>query len=82
MESTREISFNEVTNEAYVDELRRDENVFLPGISIQAGTFPHTTDLYDEFGTSRIVDTPLAETGMIGCALGAAQGIIDSSVHL
>lgn len=73
MNNTREISLSEAIKEAYVEELRRDEKVFMLGVSIQAGTFPHTTGLCDEFGKARIVDTPLAETGIVGCAMGAAQ---------
>jgi len=73
MLNTREISIGEAIKEAYVEEMRRDEKVFLLGISIQAGTFPHTTGIAEEFGTARVVDTPLAETGMVGCAFGSAQ---------
>ena len=73
MKNTREISLSEAIKEAYIEELRRDESVYLLGISIQAGTFPHTTGLIEEFGPGRIVDTPLAETGMVGCAMGSAQ---------
>ena len=60
MKNTREISLSEAIKEAYIEELRRDESVYLLGISIQAGTFPHTTGLIEEFGPGRIVDTPLA----------------------
>ena len=73
MSNERELSFCEAIREAYVEEMRRDERVFMLGISIQAGTFPHTKNLTEEFGTDRILDTPLAETGMVGCAMGAAQ---------
>jgi len=73
MSEQREITLCEAMREAYVEEMRRDERVFMLGISIQAGTFPHTKNLCEEFGVRRIVDTPLAETGMVGCAMGAAQ---------
>jgi len=73
MNNEREITLCEAIREAYIEEMRRDEAIFMLGISIQAGTFPHTKDLCDEFGVERIVDTPLAETGMVGCAMGAAQ---------
>lgn len=73
MNNEREITLCEAIREAYVEEMRRDENVFLLGISIQAGTFPHTKNLCEEFGVNRIVDTPLAEPAMLGCAMGAAQ---------
>ncbi len=73
MSYEREITLSEAIREAYVEEMRRDERVFMLGISIQAGTYPQTKNLVDEFGERRIVDTPLAETGMAGCAMGAAQ---------
>lgn len=71
--SSREIGLCEAIREAYVEEMRRDERVFMLGVSIRAGTFPHTKGLCDEFGTARVVDTPLAEPGIWGCAFGAAQ---------
>jgi pyruvate dehydrogenase E1 component beta subunit len=73
MSYEREITLSAAIREAYVEEMRRDERVFMLGISIQAGTYPQTKNLVDEFGVRRIVDTPLAETGMVGCAMGAAQ---------
>ncbi|MFA7282277.1 MAG: transketolase C-terminal domain-containing protein [Sterolibacterium sp.] len=73
MSNEREITLCEAIREAYVEEMRRDERIFMLGISIQAGTFPHTKNLTDEFGVGRILDTPLAETGIVGCAMGAAQ---------
>jgi len=73
MSDTREISLSLAIREAYVEEMRRDGSVYLLGISIKAGTFPHTTGLCEEFGETRVVDTPLAEPGMIGCAMGSAQ---------
>ena len=40
----RELTLSEAIREAYVEEMRRDERVFLIGTSIQAPTFPHTKD--------------------------------------
>jgi pyruvate/2-oxoglutarate/acetoin dehydrogenase E1 component len=68
----REIALSEAIREAYVEEMRRDPRVFLLGTSIQAPTFPHTKGLCAEFGESRILDTPIAETAMTGAAMGAA----------
>ncbi len=76
MTELRELTLLEAIKEAYREEMQRDDNVYLLGISIQAGTFPHTTGLCEEFGVSRVVDAPLAESGMIGCAFGSAlQGM-------
>ena len=50
MTELRELSLLEAIKEAYREEMQRDDNVYLLGISIQAGTFPHTTGLCEEFG--------------------------------
>src|SRR5271166_6495717 len=72
MKPDRELTLSEAIREAYVEEMRRDERVFLIGTSIQAPTFPHTKGLADEFGEGRVLDTPISEPGMTGCAMGAA----------
>ncbi len=59
--ANREVGLCEAIREAYVEEMRRDQKVFLLGESIQAGTFPHTKGLCQEFGETRVLDTPLAE---------------------
>ena len=73
MKNEREISLTEAVREGIAEEMRRDERVYMLGISIQAGTFPHTKGLCEEFGSKRVVDTPLAEPGIVGCAMGSAQ---------
>ncbi len=72
MSEAREITLCEAIREAYIEEMRRDRDVFMLGTSIRAGTFPHTLGLCDEFGPDRIIDTPLAEGGFGGAAFGAA----------
>lgn len=72
MGNSRELTLCEAIREAYVEEMRRDENVFMLGISIKAGTFPHTKGLCEEFGPDRIIDTPLSEPAIAGCGFGAA----------
>ena len=69
----KELTLVEAINEAYAEEMRRDETVILVGQDIRGGIFPHTMGLVQEFGEDRIVDTPLAESGMYGMAFGAAQ---------
>lgn len=59
--------------EAIAEEMRRDEQVIMIGQDIRGGIFPHSKGLVEEFGPDRIVDTPIAETGMFGTAFGAAQ---------
>ncbi|HEX2878753.1 MAG TPA: alpha-ketoacid dehydrogenase subunit beta [Polyangiaceae bacterium] len=55
-------------------ELRRDERVVLLGEDIGrvGGVFRVTQGLFDEFGDTRVIDTPLSEGGIVGCALGMA----------
>ena len=55
--------------------MRRDETIFLLGEDVaEAGTpFKILSGLVEEFGTDRIVDTPIAEPGFMGIAVGAAM---------
>jgi pyruvate/2-oxoglutarate/acetoin dehydrogenase E1 component len=69
----RTITLIEAIREAYQEEMRADESVFLVGQDIRGAIFPHTKGLVEEFGPDRIVDTPIAESGMYGVAFGAAQ---------
>jgi pyruvate/2-oxoglutarate/acetoin dehydrogenase E1 component len=71
----RKISFGEALREALQEEMRRDENVFLLGedIGLQGGDFGVTKGLQAEFGESRVRDTPISETAIIGLSLGAAS---------
>ncbi|GLV59090.1 pyruvate dehydrogenase subunit beta [Dictyobacter sp. S3.2.2.5] len=70
-----EISFRQALNETLRDELKRDENVFLMGeeIGVFEGSYKITAGLLKEFGPRRVVDTPIAENGFIGMAVGAAM---------
>ena len=73
MNNAREITISEAIREAIVEEMERDERVYMLGISIQAGTFPHTKGLCEQFGAQRVVDAPLSEPGIAGCAMGSAM---------
>ncbi len=70
----REIRYYEALIEAMAEEMRRDEDVFLMGedIGLFGGTFRATEGLMAEFGSRRVRDTPIAEAGIVGLALGAA----------
>jgi len=72
MNDAREIRFYEAIREALSEEMQRDERVFLLGESIRGGTWPYTKGLAARFGDERVLDTPIAEAGIVGCALGAA----------
>lgn len=71
----REITLSQAVNEALAEEMRRDETVFIIGEDVaEAGTpFKILSGLVEEFGTSRVVDTPISEPGFMGLAVGAAM---------
>ncbi len=72
---TREISLAKAVNEALAEEMRRDETVFILGEDVaEAGTpFKVLSGLAEEFGTKRVIDTPISEPGFVGIAVGAAM---------
>lgn len=59
--------------EALREEMRRDERVFLMGEDLRQAVFGVTTPLFDEFGPERVRNTPISESAIVGCALGAAM---------
>tara|TARA_R110002049_G_scaffold212993_1_gene384280 strand:- start:97 stop:1110 length:1014 start_codon:yes stop_codon:yes gene_type:complete len=71
----REITLSKAVNEALAEEMRRDETVFIIGEDVaEAGTpFKVLSGLVEEFGTARVIDTPIAEPGFMGLAVGAAM---------
>lgn len=71
----REITLSKAVNEAIAEEMRRDPSVFVIGEDVaEAGTpFKVLSGLVEEFGTDRIIDTPIAEPGFMGIAVGAAM---------
>src|SRR5204863_5558136 len=75
MPETRELTMAEAVREAIAEEMRRDPRVFICGEDIaEAGTvFKVLTGLVDEFGTERVLDTPISEPGFTGVAVGAAM---------
>ncbi|MBT5874351.1 MAG: alpha-ketoacid dehydrogenase subunit beta, partial [Candidatus Latescibacteria bacterium] len=69
-----EITYLEAISSGLRDEMRRDDTVFCLGEDIgkYGGAFKITDGFLDEFGEDRVIDTPLAESAIIGAALGAA----------
>jgi 2-oxoisovalerate dehydrogenase E1 component beta subunit len=61
-------------NEALRQEMRRDDRVVVLGEDVGkvGGVFRVTQQLFAEFGEDRVIDTPLSEGGIIGCAIGMA----------
>lgn len=72
--TTREISYADAIYEALHQAMTADERVFLLGedIGIYGGAFQVTRDLFHLFGPDRVIDTPIAELGAAGIAVGAA----------
>ncbi len=64
----------EAVREGIREEMQRDSKVFVLGEDVgkRGGVFLATQALIDEFGESRVMDTPLAEASIMGIALGAA----------
>ena len=70
-----EMRLIEAVRQGLREELAADSSVFLIGQDIGAngGVFRVTDGLLDEFGPERVIDSPLAESGMVGVAIGAAM---------
>src|SRR5687767_8742878 len=64
----------QAVNDALRVEMKRDANVVVLGEDVGkfGGVFRATAGLYEEFGPQRVIDTPLAEGGIIGAAIGMA----------
>jgi len=72
----REITYREALREALIEEMKRDEKVFLLGEDIAdpfGGTYNVTMGLTDMFGTKRVRNTPISEVAIVGAALGASM---------
>jgi pyruvate/2-oxoglutarate/acetoin dehydrogenase E1 component len=72
--ATKEMFYNEALGEALRLEMRRDERVIVLGedIAEHGGAFQVTAGLLDEFGPTRIRQTPISEIGIVGAGVGAA----------
>ena len=71
----KEVQFREALREAMIEEMRRDETVFLMGEEVAEynGAYKVSQGMLDEFGDKRVIDTPIAELGFSGIAVGAAM---------
>jgi len=71
----RIVQYREALREAMVEEMRKDENVFLMGEEVAEynGAYKVSQGMLDEFGPKRVIDTPIAELGFAGIAVGAAM---------
>ncbi len=68
------ISFREALHQAMDEEMARDENVILMGeeVALYNGAYKVSKGLYDKYGETRVIDTPITEEGFTGIGIGAA----------
>jgi len=71
----RTIQFREAICEAMSEEMRRDESIYLMGEEVAEynGAYKASKGMLDEFGDKRVIDTPIAELGFAGVAIGSTM---------
>src|SRR2546423_15590190 len=71
----RQLTFGQAINEGLAEEMRRDPTVFIIGEDVaEAGTpFKVLSGLANEFGTKRVIDSPISGAGIAGIGRGAAM---------
>jgi pyruvate/2-oxoglutarate/acetoin dehydrogenase E1 component len=69
------MTYRDALRTALIEEMDRDESVVLMGedIGVYQGTFRITAGLLDRYGRKRVIDTPIAELGTVGTAIGMAM---------
>src|SRR4028118_1159002 len=74
-EKTEQVTYLAAIRQALWQEMETDERVFMLGqdIGTYGGAFRVTAGMLDRFGPERIIDTPISESAMVGCAIGAAM---------
>lgn len=67
-------TYLDAIREAMIEEMRRDPRVFLIGedVGSYGGAFKTSAGMIDEFGSGRVIDTPISEVAIVGAASGAA----------
>src|SRR3990167_3054608 len=70
----RTVEFREALREAMSEEMRKDETIFIMGEEVAEynGAYKVTKGMLAEFGPKRVIDTPIAELGFTGIAVGSA----------
>jgi 2-oxoisovalerate dehydrogenase E1 component beta subunit len=70
----REMTYLEAIREALIEEMRRDPKVFVLGEDVgpYGGAFGVTQGLFEEFGETRVIDTPISESLIVGASIGAS----------
>ncbi|RPI27796.1 MAG: alpha-ketoacid dehydrogenase subunit beta [Chloroflexota bacterium] len=69
------ITMREAISQALMEEMERDERVFILGeeVGVWGGTYAVTRGFYDRFGPDRVRDTPISEAAIVGAAIGASM---------
>lgn len=69
------ITYRKALNDAFAEELTRDESVFLIGEEVAEynGAYKVTEGLWKRFGSKRVIDTPISEAAFLGLGVGAAM---------
>jgi pyruvate dehydrogenase E1 component beta subunit len=72
--NTQELTVRDTINQTLAEEMERDEHVYIQGIDVagRGGTSSVLKGLDEEFGTDRVLNTPISEVAMVGSGLGAA----------
>lgn len=70
----RQISYLQAISEGFACGMRKDPSSFIvgEGIAKRGGCFAHTKGLYEKFGSERVLDMPISESGFVGMCAGAA----------
>ena len=71
----REIQFREAVAEAMSEEMRKDERIYLMGEEVAEynGAYKASKGMLTEFGSKRVIDTPISELGFSGIGVGSAM---------
>ncbi|WP_338726873.1 alpha-ketoacid dehydrogenase subunit beta [Haladaptatus sp. DJG-WS-42] len=74
MSDTQNLTLVQAVRDGLKGEMERDDDVIVMGEDVgkNGGVFRATQGLWDEFGDDRVIDTPLAESGIVGSAIGMA----------
>lgn len=80
----REITYAQAINEAMSEEMRLDKNLIFIGedIGVYGGAFGVSKGMFEEFGEKRILDTPISELVITGCAAGASMTGLKTIVEI
>jgi pyruvate dehydrogenase E1 component beta subunit len=76
------VTYLEAVNEALIEEMQRDEKVFLMGEDVAWNMMGETAGLVEKFGRERVRNTPISEAGFVGAGAGAAMVGMRPVVHM